>query len=61
MSSTDASERARDAARARWGSRVVSRALATVADRADELNEQQWDLLAQLAEQKAGSDEHADH
>ena len=50
MSSADAVERARDAARARWApSPVISRAVQTIVTRQDELNDDQRDRLRQVA------------
>jgi hypothetical protein len=55
MSSADAAERARDAARARWSpSPVVSRAVDTVVQRSAELSPEQ---LAELAEAIGAEDD----
>ena len=43
-----ASEAGRQLARARWQATAVNRALATVVSRADQLNDAQLDLLANL-------------
>src|ERR1039457_2249616 len=48
---TDAQEAARTLARARWGTRVLSRAVQTVVDRSDDLDELQRESLRAAADQ----------
>jgi hypothetical protein len=57
MSNADASEVARLAARARWGSRVVSRAVSVVVERRDELDAEQLAQLAAIAGDPRDGDE----
>ena len=52
MSVPDASEAARSLNRARWGDTVLRRAVATVLERSDQLDESQRAELRQVTEQK---------
>jgi hypothetical protein len=55
MADPDASEAARSLNRARWGDTVLRRAVATVLERSDQLDESQRAALQQVTEEK-GSD-----
>jgi hypothetical protein len=52
MSDAQVSEAARAVAAKRWGNAVVSRAVQTIVERADELTEAQLDDLRQVTEQE---------
>jgi hypothetical protein len=57
MADSKASEAGRELIRARWGNRVVSRAVDTVIERRDELDAAQLEQLAAVLERKdAGED-----
>jgi hypothetical protein len=52
----DASEAARQLVRARWGNQVVSRAVATIVERQDELTDAQRADLRQVTDQEDPDD-----